>query len=389
MAVIDLSRVKDRDAMKPKPNSEPYWQRIRPGCFVGYAPSPKGGVGNWVARAYDPETQAYSKKRLGAFPEMPGNAKFAAAKAEAERHSDLIEAGGRIEKKIETVADACRDYAKTRPEAEARFKRYVYDDAIAGVKLDKLRRRHLLDWRERMGKRLALVSRCNDGVKRYRERAPATINRDMTPLRAALSKVKARGSPNTDAAWQEALKPIENASRQRTLYLDLSQRRELLEKASADAASFMRALCLLPMRPGAIAALNAGDFDKRTSELTIGKDKNGKHRRVKLPPDAAGLMDAQSKYKLPSAPMFMRGNGSRWDKNTWRYPIANAVAAANLPSSATAYTLRHSTITDLVSQGLPLLTIAQISGTSAEMIERHYGHLASDAALKALGGLAL
>ena len=41
-----------------------------------------------------------------------------------------------------------------------------------------------------------------------------------------------------------------------------------------------------------------------------------------------------------------------------------------------------------VTAGLPLLTIAQISGTSAEMIERHYGHLASDAALKALGQLA-
>jgi integrase len=55
----------------------------------------------------------------------------------------------------------------------------------------------------------------------------------------------------------------------------------------------------------------------------------------------------------------------------------------------TAYTLRHSTITDLVSSGLPLLTIAQISGTSAEMIERHYGHLIRDAATEALAGLAL
>jgi site-specific recombinase XerD len=59
------------------------------------------------------------------------------------------------------------------------------------------------------------------------------------------------------------------------------------------------------------------------------------------------------------------------------------------PSEASAYTLRHSTITDLVTAGLPLLTIAQISGTSAEMIERHYGHLVSDAAVKALGALAL
>lgn len=41
------------------------------------------------------------------------------------------------------------------------------------------------------------------------------------------------------------------------------------------------------------------------------------------------------------------------------------------------------------SVGLPLLTIAQISDTSAEMIERQYGHLAADAAVKALGMLAL
>jgi len=70
-------------------------------------------------------------------------------------------------------------------------------------------------------------------------------------------------------------------------------------------------------------------------------------------------------------------------------PIKAAIIEADLPPDASAYTLRHSTITDLVTAGLPLLTIAQISGTSAEMIERHYGHLASDAAVKALGALAL
>lgn len=54
-----------------------------------------------------------------------------------------------------------------------------------------------------------------------------------------------------------------------------------------------------------------------------------------------------------------------------------------------AYALRHSTITDLVSSRLPLLTIAQISGTSVEMIERHYGHLDREAAELALSCLSL
>lgn len=314
---------------------------------------------------------------------------FSAAKREAEKLAELVEAGGKVRAEIETVADACRDYAKDRPEAEQRFKRYVYDDAIAKVKLDKLRRRHLREWRARLEARPALVSRRRKGDPVQRERAPSTVNRDMAVLRAALSKVLSPGAPNSEAAWQEALKANRNADGRRTLYLDRTQRKKLVEGTSPEAAPFVHALCLLPLRPGAMAQLTAGDFDKRTAELTIGKDKTGEQRRIKLPPDAAELFGSQAQDKLPGAPLFMRANGKAWDKDSWKKPIAAAMAAAGLPGSATAYTLRHSTITDLVTAGLPLLHIAQISGTSVEMIERHYGHLASDAALKALAVLTL
>lgn len=63
--------------------------------------------------------------------------------------------------------------------------------------------------------------------------------------------------------------------------------------------------------------------------------------------------------------------------------------AAGLPPAATTYTLRHSTITDLVTGGLDLLTVAQLSGTSVAMIERHYGHLQRARAADALAGLVL
>ena len=138
-----------------------------------------------------------------------------------------------------------------------------------------------------------------------------------------------------------------------------------------------------------MASLTAGDFDKRTRELTVGKDKNGKPRRIQVPQEAASLLASEAEDKLPNAPLFMRVNGHAWDRHSWKRPIAASVAASGLPADATAYTLRHSTITDLVRAGLPLLTIAQISGTSVEMIERHYGHLASDAAIEALSQLAL
>jgi site-specific recombinase XerD len=65
------------------------------------------------------------------------------------------------------------------------------------------------------------------------------------------------------------------------------------------------------------------------------------------------------------------------------------VQVAELPAETTAYTLRHSVISDLVHGGLDLLTVAQISGTSVAMIEKHYGHLRSDVAAEALARLAL
>lgn len=384
---LDLSRVGEREKLKAQ--REPHWQRLRAGCFLGFRPSKRGGKGTWIARAYDEDAKKYRVKSLGDFGALSGNEIFAVAKKEAESHADKVEAGGHVRAKIETVADACSDYAKTRPEAEKRFERYVYADPIAKVRLDKLRRRHIADWRARLEAKPALVTRRKKGDTVVRKRASSTLNRDMTVLRAALAKVLPPGAPNTEAAWQESLKSVANANGRRTLYLDRDQRRTLLANIDSEAAPFVRALCLLPLRPGALAQLVAGDFDKRTSELTVGKDKTGKARRIHLPVDAAKLFASQADRKLPAAPLFMRNNGRPWDKDSWKLPIAAAVASARLPSAATAYTLRHSTITDLVLAGLPLLTIAQISDTSAEMIERHYGHLAGDAAVKALAELAL
>lgn len=384
---MDLSKVGQRERLKPR--REPYWQRLHAGCFIGFRPSKRGGAGTWIARAYDEDERRYRLKSLGDFGSLAANARFAAAKKEVQQFAEIVEAGGEVRSKIETVADACRDYAASRPDAKGRFERHVYADPLAKVKLAKLRRRHLVAWRKRMEEKPALVSRSKEGKPTYRNRAPSTVNRDMAALRAALTKVLPRGAPNSEAAWQEALVATPNANGRRTLYLDRSQRIRLLEAMDDEVQPFFQALCLLPLRPGALASLKVRDFDPRTNELSIGKDKNGKPRRIRLPGNAADLLSGEAKDKLPSAPLFMRSNGKAWDKNSWKRPMTEAVTKASLPPSATAYTLRHSTITDLVAAGLPLLTIAQISGTSAEMIERHYGHLTGDVAVKALAALRL
>ena len=388
--MVDLSKIGERERLKTQPGDEPHWQRLRAGCFIGYRPSKRGGKGTWFGRAYNVDTVKYARKALGTYGALTGNEVFGAAKKDAENWADQVESGGVRSERLETVADACAAYLKERPGkiAEGVFRRQVYSDPLAKVKLDKLRRHHLREWRKRLAETPALISRSKVGEKRTRVRSAATINRDMVPLRAALGRVLSPGLPNTEAAWQEALKPQVGAGKRRDLYLDRDDRRRLLAFADDLIAPFVRALCMIPLRPGALSALIVSDFEKRTRTLTIGKDKHGRPRQISVPQPIANFLTEQSEGKLATASIFARQDGRPWNKDDWKSPVKEASRAAGFPSSVTAYTLRHSVITDLIRNGLPALTVAQISGTSIAMIEQHYGHLVRDDAEQALALLA-
>lgn len=389
--MADLSKIGARDALRPKAGDEPHWQRLRAGCFVGFRPSRKGGRGTWFARTYSADTGKYSRKPLGDYGSFGGNDVFTQAKRDAEAWADQVESGGVRAEKIETVADACRAYLQEKPGsiAEGVFRRHVYNDPVGKINVDKLRRHHLRAWRKRLEETPALITRNKGGETRTKVRSASTVNRDMVALRAALGRILVAGAPNTDAAWQEALRPAKGADKRRDIYLDRDERKKLLGAVVDEVSPFVRGMMILPLRPGTLAALKVGDFDRRTKVLTIGKDKNGRARQITLPVSTADFLTDQSKGKLPGAPIFMRADGRPWDKDAWKHPIKDAVAASKLPAAVTAYTLRHCVITDLVTAGLPVLTVAQISGTSVQMIQNFYGHLVGDAATEALAGLAL
>ena len=90
--------------------------------------------------------------------------------------------GGHVRAKIETVADACKAYAPEGSETAERFRRCVYDDPIARVKLDKLRNRHVREWRTRLEATPALVSRAKKGEPVSRKRAASTVNRQPSTV---------------------------------------------------------------------------------------------------------------------------------------------------------------------------------------------------------------
>ena len=380
---MDLSRVAIRAKLKPR--HEPHWQRLGVGRFIGFRVSKVGGAGTFVCK-YREAGSPRVVHSLGDFGFLPQNERFAAAKQAAELWFEHVSSGG--SSKPVSVREVCEHYAASRPEAAARFKIHVYTEPLARVAIHRLKKAEVLKWRERLAAKPARVTRRKTGEQVTRPRSAGDLNRNMTALRAALNQAKDEGIAVSDAAWAVALRPIHGAGARRNLYLDRQQRQRLLKHLPPDALPFVRALCLLPLRPGAVAQLVAGDFDARRSELTIAKDKTAA-RKILLPAATAALLKEQCRGKLPGAPLFTRADGVAWNKATWRLPIRDAARAAQLPTGTTAYTMRHSVLTDLTTGGLDLLTVAQVSGTSVQMIQAHYGHLQQHLAADALAGLAL
>lgn len=388
-----IDTVTARDNLKAR--HAPYWQRILAESHLGYRKTTPTSVGAWIAR-YRNSDGKYEITSLGSLEGTPNHLRYDEAVNLAGKWFKHRNAGGSATSI--TVGEACKRYIeKLRGEgreggvidAQGRFRRWIESDTkLSNTPVTKLKPGILNDWRVKLTETPAtLQDRTKTATKR---RTASSVNREMAVLKAALNLAVKDGYATSDAAWINKLAPIKDATQRRDCYLDADQRRALIENAPPDLAGFLKALSLVPLRPGAVAALTANNFDKRLGVLTVGKDKHGRDRKITLPQQTAAFFSQQAKDKLPTAPLLARADGRFWNKDSWKYPFKNAAKAANLPPDATAYALRHSTITDLIAlHGLDIMTVAQLSGTSVMMIDKHYGHLLRDHAANALAKLAI
>lgn len=389
-----LGVVQTRDKLKPQ--HEPYWVKLSSGCYLGFRKLTSNSTGTWLARFRDDKGKQL-KRSFGEYAEMPPSQRHDAAKRAAEQWFAHLGKGGSAESV--TVRTACERYVKhvraTRGDKPAddlnmRFKRWVFsNEALAALNLEKLNKTRIEAWRNQMAKTPVVINRDKREDPLTRPRSASSVNRDIASLRAALNFAHDAGSITTDMAWRVALRPSKNADGRRDVFLDRDQRRSLISHATQDVATLLRGLSSVPLRPGALAALVVENYDLRLSVLKIGIDKAGRDRKIKLPEVTAGEFASLCKDRPALSPIFCRADGKPWNKDSWKGPIKEAAAAAELPPSVTAYSIRHSVITDLVTGGLDLLTVAQLSGTSIAMIERHYGHLRADHAAEALARLRL
>lgn len=339
-----------------RPNT-PYWMRLEKGRHIGYRKISDTNA-TWLARRRLEDSMdrtgsgSYDYKALGSSTK---DFDFTAAKRAAEAWFKSAISGD-----VTTIEGACKAYVedrrtqkgdKTAYDAEVRFKRTVYQKPIGAVHLDRITTKRLKDWR-------AEVPGTN-----------AAKDREWRALKAALNLavVNRHVSPERAIEWKSVPR-LEGTYRRRELFLDLKQRRALIDAATGLTKDTIEAAALTGARPGELVALKRGDVDLRTETITF-TGKTGS-RTVPLSPAALKLFKRLCKGKLPTVRLLPWDHSGQWSRE-----IRAAAKRAGLPSNVVLYTLRHSFITESLRGGMPTLDVARLTGTSLQMIEDHYGHL--------------
>lgn len=227
-----------------KPQTSPYYVRVRSGCHLGYRKLTDTSAGTWIARVRDEISGKYQTHGLGSLDHIPATLRYDEAIKLASEWFDHHRRASGVKTGI-TVGDACnRLVTKYRNEnnenaardAEGRFRRWVFSDPrFSSTALLKLTSESVDAWRTKLANTPVIHQDKNKITDR--RRATSSLNRDMATVRAALNLAYEDGYVPSDRAWLKKLKQVDGAGGRRDCYLDREQRRGLISAAGSDAAA--------------------------------------------------------------------------------------------------------------------------------------------------------
>jgi len=140
------------------------------------------------------------------------------------------------------------------------------------------------------------------------------------------------------------------------------------------------------LRPEEWCALERADHDRHHRRILVQrKYAKGKltpypktHRRSVPLTDAAhqALLDLPPRIDTPL--IFPAAKGQHITLDNWRSRVWYPALAFAAVRQRGPYALRHTFATEALAAGISTFELARVMGTSLEMIDQHYGHLAHD-----------
>ena len=354
---------------------EPYWDKLILGGYIGYRVGAIGG--SWIAR-FRSEDGKQNYKSLELPAHLPVN-EYDTASTEARKWFDALQAG--FKPKAGTVAEAADNYTEfleqnnskaSADDARGRIRRYILPE-FTKTPLDRLNNRQI---------RKCVHSFVVEGSDEEIRKSKASANRNLATFKAMLNLAHKEGLVQSNRAWKDVDK-FKKPDGARKDYLTPNQAKKLLDNADVYFHDLLKAGLLTGARYGELCKLRVGDLDKNKGLLNIPWGKTDA-RTFPLTKTAKAFFINMSKNKLPDAPLLTRNGADPWSKSDQTKLMRETVRKAELLDSVVFYTLRHSFIADVIDQNMSVFDIAKITGTSIEMIEKHYGKLFKDRVIEVL-----
>lgn len=417
-----------------------HWLRLGTNRKLGYRVVTKGVPGTWAYRIT--VNGKPDQKTLGDLLDIPAGQRFDVAKEQAERVFRRYDLSGKDTGTSNAVAqtvtleEVLETYiAKHRKEVEAE-KRAQQVEAWekAGAEAERTDRNTLkrfvhayppgaASWVHRPLASISTVyfqawrewydaqPNAGRGANKGKRRSKDAINRSMVAFHAALNL--AAETYDLPKVWTKHMKQLKlsdaekgrQKKERRGKRLDHAQRdllMDILEARGGEYAALVPlvlAMCLSPIRPGALAVMRVENFSDSNlakgiaASLHVNADKANPGRDVGIPEELAAVIRKRVKEaKFPKALLFPRADGQRvWDCEAWNKYIKKALrdAPEKLPAKLGLYWLRHTVLSELADAKHAPLKVADMAGTSVAMIEDNYYEGEKQAQADALAELAV
>jgi integrase len=225
--------------------------------------------------------------------------------------------------------------------------------------------------------------------------APATINRVMTQLKAALNLAADADEGRTirsRAPWEIGLSSLADAEEARNVVINDAVIAALIGAAYTESTAFglfIEVAAVTGSRASQIAALKVDDLQASGEpRLMMPTSKKGRgvkavrRQPIPIPMSLAEKLRFASHGRPGAAVLLPKSSGGAFiTSNDHVRPWNRIRKAANLKPEAiapyvleeiTLYALRHSSIVRQILRGVPLRVVAALHDTSVAMIERNY-----------------
>lgn len=129
-------------------------------------------------------------------------------------------------------------------------------------------------------------------------------------------------------------------------------------------------------RPGEVAAVRIEHVQRDTWVMSKHKNRRKKKRpRVVYLSPCLQTLTRIAAHGRSKGPLFKPASDRGWQYSDLRRRFERLRKRAKVDSKCVLYSFRHTWITDALIAGVDVATVAEMAGTSIQMIERHYGHL--------------